>query len=155
RSFRRTHQTHRHARTPRPAQGRSGRRSGCEAGAVLAALLRESQGTLLPLRLVGGWTDEEEEFNFAHLEFDYAGSRVTPQQGGDLLEHFADNRLRRVRRHSALENKAERALSDAGLEHARHVLFDYDVRKLARELTFADPSEWLEFVRLTLPALRD
>ena len=58
-----------------------------------------------------GWapdSPEAEEVHFAHLEFDYAGSRVAPQEGGDLLEHFADGRLRRVRRHSRLERSEER-----------------------------------------------
>src|SRR5439155_18603702 len=106
-----------------------------------------------------GWAadspEEEEEVNFAHLEFDYAGSRVAPQEGGDVLEHFADGRLRRVRRQSQLEHTAERTLSDAGLQYARHVLFDYNFRKFARELTFAEPADWFDFLHSILPRLRD
>src|SRR5439155_1241221 len=98
---------------------------------------------------------EEEEINFAHLEFDYAGSRVAPQEGGELLEHFADGRLRRVRRQSRLENKAERTLSNAVLQYAKHALFDYDFRKFANELTFAEPEEWFDFVHSILPGLRE
>src|SRR6266516_667281 len=99
--------------------------------------------------------EEEEEVNVAHLGLDYAGSRVTPKEGGDLLEHFADGRLRRVRRQSRLENKAERTLTDAGLQFARHVLFDYDFRKFASELTFDEPAAWFDFVHSILPRLRD
>ena len=106
-----------------------------------------------------GWVADErevdEEFSFALLEFDYAGSRVAAQESGDALEHFADGRLRRVRRRPRLESNAERALSDAGFENARHLLFDFDIRKLGRELTLADPEDWFDFVHSTLPGLRD
>src|SRR6185436_9355276 len=68
--------------------------------------------------------EKEEEINFAHLEFNYAGSRVTPREGGDALEHFADGRLRRVRRDSSLEQKVQTALVNIGLQCARYALLD-------------------------------
>jgi len=39
--------------------------------------------------------------------------------------------------------------------NARHVLFDYDFRKFARELTFNEPADWLDFVHSILPKLRE
>jgi len=50
---------------------------------------------------------------------------------------------------------AERTLTDAGLQYARHVLFDYDFRKFASELTFDEPAAWFDFVHSILPRLRD
>jgi SNF2 family DNA or RNA helicase len=105
-----------------------------------------------------GWVAddrEEEEVSFAHLEFDYAGSRVAAQEAGDALEHFADGRLRRVRRKPRLEDKAERALSDAGFDYARQLQYEFDIRKLGRELTLADPEDWSDFVHSVLPRLRN
>jgi len=104
-----------------------------------------SSGTKSPL---------EQEVNFAHLDFDYAGFRVAPDQPGDRLENFADGRLRRVQRDLRAERKAWKQLSDAGFTSADAVLFNLSLGKFGRELVFAEADEWFPFMQNVLPKLQ-
>ncbi len=104
-----------------------------------------------------GWSPKssvDQEVNFAHLDFDYAGIRVALDQPGDRLEHFAEGRLHRVRRDLRAERKALNKLFEAEFADADEVLLDLNLGKFARELVLIDASKWFPFVQNVLPELQ-
>ena len=77
----------------------------------------------------------DDEFNFAHLEFDYSGVRVPANQGSNLIEHFSEGKLRRLHRDIPAEEKAERVLTKTGLDPAEEILFDHKFGDHAEDFT--------------------
>ena len=99
-------------------------------------------------------TELDEELNFVHLDFDYAGERVSTENADTVLETFADGRLRRLVRNLPEEEKAENVLLKAGLDRAEAIVSDRRLGDLATEWTVDEPSTWFDFVQDVLPKLR-
>ena len=96
----------------------------------------------------------DEEVNFAHLDFDYAGVRVGMGASEQVVETFSDGKLRRIFRDLPAEQKAENVLLKAGLDFADAIIFDRQLGKLAEEFAAEEPEHWCKFVQETVPKLR-
>ena len=88
------------------------------------------------------------------MEFDYAGVLIEAHPWQPVLEHYADGKLQRVRRDKSAENKAVQRLPKFGLQGAEFVVFDMNLGPHVNAHTFADESEWLDFVHAGVPELR-
>jgi superfamily II DNA or RNA helicase len=97
--------------------------------------------------------DEPEQCHLAHLDFDYAGCRVSPQNKQAVLEQFADGRLRRLTRDLRAERAALVELEKIGVAPAQEVYF-MRTDNLRDALTFYEDTEWMEFVLRDAPQLQ-
>lgn len=104
-----------------------------------------------------GWRKEEpfEERHFARLEFDYEGIRIAPHAPGAVVERFTDGHLRRMRRDTLFERKANNRLMADGLMPADTLLFHLNLGPHTNALTCEDETNWLEFVHRAVPELRE
>jgi superfamily II DNA or RNA helicase len=114
------------------------------------------------LRLVT--TDDEDEFAYydqvepekchlAHLDFDYAGIRVSPQNKQAVLEQFAEGRLRRLTRDLRAERAACAKLEKLGLALAEDVYFE-SAENFRDAWAFYEDSEWMQFMMRDAPKLQ-
>ena len=102
----------------------------------------------------GDVMSRERELSFAHMEFDYAGVAVKPHPWQPVLEHYTEGKLHRVRRDKGAENKAAQRLPKLGLQSAEFVVFDVNLGLHVNAYTFADENDWLDFVHVGVPELR-
>jgi superfamily II DNA or RNA helicase len=96
--------------------------------------------------------DQTEQCHLAHLEFDYAGCLVSPQNKNAVLEQFAEGRLRRLTRDLPAERAAQNKLREMGFEAADEVYF-MRTDDLRGVLTFDDDNAWMGFVLVQAPKL--
>jgi superfamily II DNA or RNA helicase len=96
--------------------------------------------------------DQAEQCHLAHLEFDYAGSRVSPQNKNAVIEQFAEGRLRRLTRDLLAERAAQFKLKELGFEAADQVYF-MRTDDLRGVLTFDDDTAWMGFILSQAPKL--
>jgi superfamily II DNA or RNA helicase len=97
--------------------------------------------------------DEPEPTHLAHLEFDYSGSRVSPQSPQAVTDRFENNRLRRITRDFKSEQAALRLMEKMGFEPATAVYYIRS-QKMADDWAFYEEGEWLDFVFQHLPKLQ-
>ncbi|HYD26418.1 SNF2-related protein [Brevundimonas sp.] len=96
----------------------------------------------------------------AELEFDYAGFRVGPNRPPTPLEWMDGGALVTVERRPDEEAKAAERLYEAGLNRSNLLLTLADGRPPTRDLfvypsgMLEDPTDWLHFCHIDVPALR-
>jgi superfamily II DNA or RNA helicase len=95
---------------------------------------------------------QPEQCHLAHLDFDYAGNRVSPQNKQAVLEQFADGRLRRLTRDLRAERVAVLELESIGMAPAQGVYF-MRTENLRDAFTFYEDEEWMDFVVSDAPKL--
>ncbi len=109
--------------------------------------------TLLKPRYSWGFSGiQEKEFNFASLEFDYGGRRVTGDDPTVICTTEKDI-LHRLIRDVSAEAEARKLLSCNGFVPADTQIFEHQLGASSRHLVLGDVMEWFEFARDTIPQL--
>ena len=85
--------------------------------------------------------------------FRYGPIAIGPAETAARIDIVHDGHLYEIVRRPARERAALKALRDVGLERLVEMLPMVDAR-YGRDLAFADPADWLDFVYLDVPALR-
>jgi len=92
------------------------------------------------------------DMNLGHLAFDYGGRCIEADDPENVIDSYADGKLRRVPRDLKAERKALARLTQFGFKSASSMFAYYGQH--AQELTLRDEKTWLEFTAHLLPKLR-
>ncbi|MGO8699622.1 MAG: SNF2-related protein [Limisphaerales bacterium] len=97
---------------------------------------------------------EPEAMHLAHLEFDYAGVRVSPRSPQPLCDQFENNRVRRLTRDLNAERAVLRVMDQMGFDRASAIYYLPSLRT-TDDWSFYEEGEWLTFVFERLPKLQE
>jgi superfamily II DNA or RNA helicase len=98
--------------------------------------------------------DEPEMMHLAHLEFEYAGARVSPGSPQTLCDQFENNRVRRLVRDLRGEQAILRLMDQMGFDRASGIYY-IPSQKMTDDWSFYEEGEWLTFVFERLPKLQE